>query len=82
MRSSTAIAAAAIVVLLTATGKLPLFAPLIPAGLLVLAFKAAPGIRGGLSDRAAMTQSIETTLAIQTIGSIWLAGCALYGVWF
>jgi len=29
-----------------------------------------------------MTQSIEATLAIQTIGSIWLAGCALYGVWF
>ena len=30
-----------------------------------------------------MTQSIETTLAIQTIGSIWLAGCALYyALWF
>ena len=76
------VAAAAIVVLLTATGKLPLLAPLVPVGLLVLAFKAAQGIRGGMSDRTAMTQSIETTLAIQTIGSIWLIGCALYGVWF
>ncbi len=76
------IAAAAIVVLLTATGKLPLLAPLVPAGLLVLAFRAARGIRGGMADRPLMTQSIETTLAIQAIGSVWLAGCALYGVWF
>ena len=79
---SANVVAAAIVVLLTATGKLPLLAPLVPVGLLVLAFKASRGIRGGMSDRAAMTQSIETTLAIQTIGSIWLAGCALYGLWF
>jgi 1,4-dihydroxy-2-naphthoate octaprenyltransferase len=76
------IAAAAIVVYLTATGNLPLLAPLVPLGLLILAFKAAVGIRGGLSDRAAMTQSIEATLGIQAIGTIWLAGCALYLVWF
>jgi 1,4-dihydroxy-2-naphthoate octaprenyltransferase len=76
------IAAAAIVLLLTANGNLPLLAPLVPAGLLVLAFKAARGIRGGVADRAAMTRSIEATLAIQAIGTIWLAGCALYGVWF
>ena len=76
------IAAAAIVLLLTATGKLPLLAPLVPVGLLALAFKASRGIRGGMADRTAMTQSIEATLGIQAIGSIWLAGCALYGVWF
>jgi 1,4-dihydroxy-2-naphthoate octaprenyltransferase len=76
------IAAAAIVVYLTATGSLPLLAPLGPLGLLVLAFKAAGGIRGGMADRVAMTQSIEATLAIQAIGTVWLAGCALYGVWF
>ena len=76
------VAAAAIVLLLTATGDLPLLAPLVPFGLLVLAFKAARGIRGGVSDRTAMTRSIEATLAIQAIGTIWLAGCALYGVWF
>ena len=76
------IVAVAIVVLLTATGKLPLLAPLVPAGLLALAFRAFRGIRVGMTDRSVMTQSIEATLAIQAIGSIWLAGCALYGVWF
>ena len=76
------IAAAAIVVYLTATGSLPLLAPLGPLGLLVLAVKATRGIRGGMADRAAMTQSIEATLAIQAIGTVWLTGCALYGVWF
>ena len=76
------VAAAAIVVLLTWWGALPILAPLVPIGLLVLAFKAAAGIRGGMTDRDAMTQSIEATLAIQGVGSIWLAGCALYGVWF
>jgi 1,4-dihydroxy-2-naphthoate octaprenyltransferase len=76
------IAAAVIVLLLTVNGDLPLLAPLVPLGLLVLAFKAARGIRVGIADRPAMTQSIEATLAIQAIGSIWLAACALYGVWF
>jgi 1,4-dihydroxy-2-naphthoate octaprenyltransferase len=76
------IAAAAIVVLLTWWGALPILAPLVPIGLLLLAFKAAAGIRGGMTDRVAMTKSIEATLAIQGVGSIWLAGCALYGVLF
>jgi 1,4-dihydroxy-2-naphthoate octaprenyltransferase len=76
------VAAAAIVLLLTVTGKLPLLAPLVPIGLLALAFKAFRGIRVGMADRPGMTQSIEATLAVQAIGSIWLAGCALYGVWF
>jgi len=74
--------AVAIVVLLTVSGKLPLLAPLVPVGLLVLVFKAARGIRGGVDNREAMAQSIEATLGIHTIGSIWLAACALYGVWF
>ena len=76
------IGAAAVVVLLTWWGALPFVAPLVPIGLLVLAFKAAAGIRGGMANREAMTRSIEATLAIQGVGSIWLAGCALYGVWF
>ena len=76
------IAAAAIALWLTVTGALPLLAPLVPIGLLVLAFKAAKGIRGGVADRETMAQSIEATLAIQAIGTIWLAGCALFGVWF
>jgi 1,4-dihydroxy-2-naphthoate octaprenyltransferase len=76
------IGATAILVYLTVAGSLPLLAPLVPLGLLALAFKAARGIRGGIADRETMTQAIEATLAIQAIGTIWLAGCALYGVWF
>jgi 1,4-dihydroxy-2-naphthoate octaprenyltransferase len=76
------VTATVIVLLLTAAGKLPLLAPLVPIGLLALAFKAFRGIRVGMPDRSGMTQSIEATLGIQAIGSIWLAGCALYGVWF
>ncbi len=76
------VVAAASVVLLAAGDKLPLLAPVVPVGLLLLAFKASRGIRGGMADRTGMTQSIETTLAIQTIGSLWLAGCALYALWF
>ncbi len=74
--------AAAIVVLLAWWGALPLLAPLVPIGLLVPAFSATAGIRGGMADRQAMTRSIEATLAIQTIGSLWLAGCALFALWF
>ena len=74
--------AAAVIVLLTVQGTLPLLAPLVPAGLLVLAFKAAQGIRGGMDNRETMTKSIEATLGIHTIGCLWLAGCALFGVWF
>jgi 1,4-dihydroxy-2-naphthoate octaprenyltransferase len=76
------IAAAAIVLLLTVLGKLPILAPLLPVGLLALAFKASAGIRRGPQDRDTMTKSIETTLAIQMIGSVWLVGCLLFGVWF
>ena len=76
------VAAAAIVTLLSVRDQLPLLAPLVPLGLLVLAWKAANGIRGGIENRAAMTQSIEATLGIHTVGCIWLAGCALFGLWF
>ncbi len=76
------LAAAAVVALLTVQEQLPLLAPVAPAGLLVLAFKAAQGIRGGMDNREAMTKSIEATLGIHTIGCLWLAGCALFGVWF
>ena len=76
------IAAAGIVFLLTMLGKLPILVPLLPIGLLALAFKASAGIRRGPQDRDTMTKSIETTLAIQMIGSVWLVGCLLFGVWF
>ena len=76
------VAATIVVAVLTWQGGLPLLAPLVPIGLLALAMKAAKGIRGGIADREAMAQSIEATLGIHTIGCIWLAGCALYSVWF
>jgi 1,4-dihydroxy-2-naphthoate octaprenyltransferase len=70
--------ALAAVIQMSATGQLPFGAPLLPAGLLVLAFKAAASIRAGIEDRAAMTKAIESTLAIHTLGSLWLFACAAY----
>jgi 1,4-dihydroxy-2-naphthoate octaprenyltransferase len=63
---------------LSVTGHLPLAAPLVPAGLLLLAFKSAGAIRLGIEDREGMTKAIEATLTIHTVGSIWLAGCAMF----
>jgi hypothetical protein len=59
---------------------LPMLAPLVPIGLLLLAWRAATAIRTGISDRVAMTQAIESTLGIHTIGCIWLAGCMVYNI--
>ena len=70
--------AVASVAWLTIAGALPLAAPLVPAGLLLLALKASSAIRQGVADRPAMTKAIEATLGIHTIGSLWLAGTALY----
>ena len=67
---------------LTYLGALPLLAPLVPAGLLALGWKSASAIRGGIEDREAMTKAIEGTLGIHTIGCIWIAGCALFALWF
>jgi 1,4-dihydroxy-2-naphthoate octaprenyltransferase len=61
---------------------LPMLAPLVPLGLLVLAWRAASAIRVGVSDRKSMTQAIESTLGIHTIGCIWLAGCMVYKIAF
>lgn len=70
------------VIALTATGKLPLLAPLVPAGLLVLAFNASAAIRNSSENREVMTGAIESTLAIHTVGSIWLIGCALFALFW
>ena len=67
---------------LTFTGALPLLAPLVPAALLILAVKAGVAIRHGIADRARMTNAIESTLAIHTIGSIWLIACVLFQHWW
>jgi 1,4-dihydroxy-2-naphthoate octaprenyltransferase len=76
------VAAATITGWLTFSGALPLAAPVVPAGLLVIAIKSSQAIRRGIEDRAAMTKAIEGTLAIHTIGSLWLAACVLYLHWW
>lgn len=74
--------AAIVVVVLSAQKALPLLAPLAPLALLVLAWRAASAIRTGIENRASMTQAIESTLAIHTVGCLWLAGCALFALWW
>ena len=74
--------AAGIVIWMTMAGSLPLLAPLVPIGLLVLAVQATRAIRKGITERAGMTKAIEMTLGIHTIGSVWLASCALYIAYF
>jgi 1,4-dihydroxy-2-naphthoate octaprenyltransferase len=76
------IAAAAITGWLTYAGALPLLAPLVPLALLALAFRGGIAIRKGVEDRNSMTRAIEGTLAIHTIGSLWLCACLLYLHWW
>ena len=76
------LAAFLIIVALSVQGRLPLLAPLAPAGLVLLAWQASKAIISGVADRKAITQAIESTLAIHTIGCLWLTGCALYFVWW
>ena len=67
---------------LTFSGSLPLLAPVVPVALLALAIRSSLAIRAGIENREGMTRGIEGTLAIHTIGSIWLAGCLLYLHWW
>jgi len=76
------VSAAAITGWLTYTGELPLLAPLVPIALLVLAFRGGIAIRKGVEDRNSMTRAIEGTLAIHTIGSLWLCACLLFMHWW
>lgn len=76
------VGAAAAITWLTYTGALPLLAPLLPAVLLVLAFRSGIAIKKGVEDRNRMTRAIEGTLAIHTAGSLWLCACILYMHWW
>ncbi len=73
--------AALAVLYLGMSSYLPLFAPLLPLALLALAFKASVAIRAGVGQREPMAKAIESTLAIHTLGSLWLTGCVLYLWW-
>jgi hypothetical protein len=46
-----------------------------------MTLRAARAIRTGIADRNGMTAAIESTLAVHTIGSLWLVGCMLYLHW-
>ncbi len=76
------IVAAACIIVLTAMGSLPLLAPLAPVALLFLAWRAAAAIRTGIEDRESMTRAIEGTLAIHTVGCLWLTACVLFALWW
>ena len=76
------IAALAAFVWLSFVGALPLLAPLLPIGLVLLALRSAQAVRQGVADRANMTRAIESTLAIHTVGSLWLLGCVLFQHWW
>lgn len=73
--------AVAAIVLLTAMRLLPLATPILPMILMLPALKAAAGIRVGIEDRDRMTRAIESTLAIHTLGSLWLCACVLSMLW-
>ena len=76
------IAAVAAVVYLAYVAALPVLAPLAPIALLLMTFRATGAIRVGIADRNRMTAAIESTLAVHTLGSLWLIGCMLYLLWF
>jgi 1,4-dihydroxy-2-naphthoate octaprenyltransferase len=57
---------------------LPVYAIVIPAGLLILALNAAAAVRNNATDRPRMTKAIEATLAIHTLGSVWMTAVALF----
>lgn len=76
------VSALLIILALTSQGHLPLLTPLVPAGLMFLAWRASVAIKSGVEDRESMTQAIESTLAIHTVGCVWLAACALYSLWW
>jgi 1,4-dihydroxy-2-naphthoate octaprenyltransferase len=71
-----------VVLALTVQGNLPILAPLVPAALMILAWRASVAIKTGIEDRPSMTQAIESTLAIHTIGCLWLVACALFSIWW
>lgn len=76
------IGAAAATGWLTYIGSLPLLAPVVPIALLVLAFRGGFAIQKGVEYRNSMTRAIEGTLAVHTVGSLWLCACILYLHWW
>lgn len=79
---SIQLAAVVVIALLAAMGTLPMLAPALPAGLLVMAWSASRAIQNGVSDREGMTRAIEATLTIHALGALWLTACVLFAFWW
>mgnify|MGYP002084384524 CR=1 FL=1 len=75
------LAAVAAVLYLTVSDALPLLAPVVPVALLFMTARSAIAIRRGIAERDAMRRAIESTLAVHTLGSLWLCACVLYLQW-
>lgn len=67
---------------LSVTERLPVWAAIVPVALLFLAARSAAAIRQGIDDRTALTKAIESTLAIHTIGCLWLVACLVAQIAF
>ena len=76
------LAAFVAVIAMIVRGQLPIAALLVPAGLLLFVYKASTAIRAGIAHRQRMTAAIEGTLAIHTLGCIWLTAVPLYLAFF
>lgn len=75
------LAAVIAVTWLTVTGALPMLTPLVPLALLFLTARSALAIRRGIAERDGMRRAVESTLAVHTLGSLWLCACVLYLHW-
>ncbi|MDH3459437.1 MAG: 1,4-dihydroxy-2-naphthoate octaprenyltransferase [Burkholderiaceae bacterium] len=75
------VAAVASIAVLVVRQGLPLLSPALPALLLVPAWRASSAIRIGVGDRDRLTNAIESTLGIHTVGTVWLIACVLYSLW-
>lgn len=75
-------AAFLVVVAMIVRGQLPIVAFLVPAGLLLFVYKASTAIRAGIAHRQRLTAAIEGTLAVHTLGCLWLTALSLYLAFF
>lgn len=74
--------ALAIIVLLAFGDRVPLAAPLLPLILMIPVSRCVTAIRVGIDDREGLVRAIETTLAMHTLGTLWLSGCVLFVYWW
>jgi len=71
------LAAAVAIAILAAQSRLPVWAPMLPVFMLALARSASLAIRRDIEARAQLKKAIEMTLAMHTLGCLWLIACVL-----